>query len=937
MFDSVIGMIVILGVVVVLTRQHARIGLLEQQVSALRRLGQQVPKVDAMAEAAAAVPAPPPRADKEIGTLLDAAPAAARPEPAPQSSDEQAAAAEAGPWAKAAREQALEQRQEQKPESAPEPAPELAPQRDLQPSLQGPAAGSAAKGPRKDLETALGTRWAVWVGGIALALGGLFLIRYSIEAGFFGPAIRLTMAGLLGLALVAGGEFIRRTGFKVPVEGMAGAYVPGILTAAGAFTLFGTIYAAHALYGFLGPASAFVLLGLVGVGAIVAALVHGQALAGLGLLGATATPMLVASNAPNPWALFGYLAIVLVAATAIARLRDWRALMAAAFFGTGLWSVLYLAAPPVDMAVVAFINLVIVAALAFLWLSGRGVQREQAGRHDWPTIVPAFFVAAAAVALMANPDHQPAGGRPVGALLLVALLATALYRPRATAMLHAAGIALLAVFWRLGFSGTFLVDFGGERLTLSGFDLLPEAASLRTFGFVLGPLFLAAGAWNARRLAAPEPLLAAAWSAWASLAPLWVLAACWIAFGDPDRDLAYAALAMALTVVLTVSAEWISRAETPPLRGGEAVSAALAGAGAAAALMLHMAFGPGLTTVFVGAAAIVPALATRLRGWPALGWLSAGAAILSILRVAMDPTIVGPEFLQTTPVFNWLLPGYGVPALAFGLAAWQLARSTGGRPRLVMEAAAALFSLLAVAMLVRHAMHGGVIASGPVSLAEQAIYTLLALGAGAILVALDTRSPSPVLRIGSMAAGVASTIFVVGQHFVVLNPLFTDESTGRIPVFDLLFLAYLLPAAAAAGLALYARGKRPTWYAQMLALLAAALAFAYATLSLRRLFQGEFIAIWAGMSQLETYAYSALWLSLGVLLLVAGIRLKSQVLRVASGVLIATAVAKVFLFDMSELEGVLRALSFIGLGAVLIGIGLFYQKLLAREARAVQG
>jgi uncharacterized membrane protein len=50
-------------------------------------------------------------------------------------------------------------------------------------------------------------------------------------------------------------------------------------------------------------------------------------------------------------------------------------------------------------------------------------------------------------------------------------------------------------------------------------------------------------------------------------------------------------------------------------------------------------------------------------------------------------------------------------------------------------------------------------------------------------------------------------------------------------------------------------------------------------------------------------------------------------------VLIAIAVAKVFIFDMSELEGVLRALSFIGLGAVLIGIGLFYQKLLTRAAK----
>ena len=71
-----------------------------------------------------------------------------------------------------------------------------------------------------------------------------------------------------------------------------------------------------------------------------------------------------------------------------------------------------------------------------------------------------------------------------------------------------------------------------------------------------------------------------------------------------------------------------------------------------------------------------------------------------------------------------------------------------------------------------------------------------------------------------------------------------------------------------------------------------------------------------------------------LLLLALGLFFRSFVLRVASAVLIVIAVAKVFLFDMSELEGVLRALSFIGLGGVLIGIGLFYQRLLARTVSA---
>jgi uncharacterized membrane protein len=39
-------------------------------------------------------------------------------------------------------------------------------------------------------------------------------------------------------------------------------------------------------------------------------------------------------------------------------------------------------------------------------------------------------------------------------------------------------------------------------------------------------------------------------------------------------------------------------------------------------------------------------------------------------------------------------------------------------------------------------------------------------------------------------------------------------------------------------------------------------------------------------------------------------------------------VLKVFLIDMRDLTGIWQALSFIGLGVVLIGIGWFYQRLL---------
>ena len=70
------------------------------------------------------------------------------------------------------------------------------------------------------------------------------------------------------------------------------------------------------------------------------------------------------------------------------------------------------------------------------------------------------------------------------------------------------------------------------------------------------------------------------------------------------------------------------------------------------------------------------------------------------------------------------------------------------------------------------------------------------------------------------------------------------------------------------------------------------------------------------------------WLAYGVALLLFGIAFRSQPARLASAAITLLTVAKVFLVDMSGLTGVFRALSFIGLGLVLVGIGWLYQRLL---------
>ena len=203
-------------------------------------------------------------------------------------------------------------------------------------------------------EERIGTRWVVWIGGLTLALGGFFLVRYSIEAGLLGPRIRTLLGGAFALALLAAGEWTRRKESISDIAALPIANIPAILTAAGTAVAFATVYAAYALYGFLAPATAFILLGLVALGTLAAALLHGPALAGLGVAAAFVTPILVSSERPDFWALYVYLAVVTAAAFGLARARLWRWLVVTTIVFALLWTLPCLQCGPSMVAPHAF-------------------------------------------------------------------------------------------------------------------------------------------------------------------------------------------------------------------------------------------------------------------------------------------------------------------------------------------------------------------------------------------------------------------------------------------------------------------------------------------------------------------------------------------------------------------------------------------------------
>src|SRR5262249_58240187 len=67
------------------------------------------------------------------------------------------------------------------------------------------------------------------------------------------------------------------------------------------------------------------------------------------------------------------------------------------------------------------------------------------------------------------------------------------------------------------------------------------------------------------------------------------------------------------------------------------------------------------------------------RPLPALRMLVAAVAVLVMARIAWEPRIVGPD-VGTTPIFNWLLYGYGMSAAAFAVGGHLLRRRADAGP-----------------------------------------------------------------------------------------------------------------------------------------------------------------------------------------------------------------------------------------------------------------
>ena len=980
-----------------------RLGRLEHEVKRLKAQVQDSPV--AVAETAAGILAPSPPDDPVLEPLQ------------PAGGDDTALPEESPPVEQPDPVFTLQTTEETSTAPVAEPASEA----PSEPALD-PAPTREAR--RRGFEQLFGARLAVWGGGIALAMAGFFLVKYSMDIGLITPPVRMVLGGLFGLGLLAGAEFVHR---RPAIAN--GARIAQSLAGAGIAVLYAVMYIATTIYGLLPPTIGFLGLAATTAAALALSLRRGPPIAVMGLIGGFATPAMVSASTPNVPVLMLYLLLVIGGLMLLIRRQGWWWLAIPAALGGFGWVGLILTSH--------------IAAENSVWLG-------------------LFLLAMTGMVFTTS-----AGDRRIP-------LDRALGSARALMPILTGGVALAQLAVIIGTTGFGWIDWGlfgllaaacvvlGARqthcillpptaltVTLALLALWPQPDALR-FWIVSGcALALFAGAGYGLTWKSDQPYH---WLGQAAAASLGLFAIAYFRMfpplASPPVEFAWAgmALAMAAPAVLTAAIAQARRAETAGIADILLlIAAGIASALVAAALLLVVP-AEGLPTAFALAAVAAILIANRLRA-EILNWIAGTAGVLFAVTLATAPNgilldaIVGLIGSLSTSSAAWpLLLPVAPLAVAAALNSWQSQRTafawaavTAATLALVLLVPATLrpFSLAAeglVLMLLARRVAGfgmpeqALTAAGlsvwqslqvliPLALATapsligQPVYAteLPALGDIALAVALPALPLAAtawtcrteagwvwrpllasvaavwiaILGYGAIKslfgidavaafedrgflerAVVTQSLFALGAaafwmrdrlgrdglawagmiltwtavarlvwfDLLVFNPMVMPQAVGSWPVLNALLLTYGLPIA---WLVLLQRRQLPLpgWQQQALAAKGGCLALILilALAQVRQLFQDDPM-IYGPVGTAELYAYSAAALATAIGFLVWGVARGDQMTRLVSLGLMLAAIAKVFLYDASELTGLWRIAAFAGLGVSLLGISWLYSR-----------
>lgn len=747
-------------------------------------------------------------------------------------------------------------------------------------------------------------RLLIWLGGIALVLAAIFLIRYSIEVGLITPAARMVGAGLFGLALLGAGEWAR-AGRLADDPRIAQA-----LVGAGVAVLYATIYGSHVLYALLDSRTAFAGMAVVTLAALGLSLRHGVPTAVMGLVGGFLTPVLVGDPQASVAPLLVYLALLDIALFALAWRRGWTWLAAAATVLSFVWTFYVVSVRSPEDALLGGMFIAGLAMVAALVRPGAGRQLALVQPLGLGLLQLAILVARTDVG-------APAWG--LFAILSLAAVALAtLRREHWPAPPAALAFALLLLAVKAAFGSGELVReaaigtgllFGGAGLVLARRAPAVMWTSLAAAAF--------AGPWLILRGLRPDFLTQAGWGALAAALTLGPALLVWRqrrrAHDEAPADLALLAAGAGVALLACAAAR--------DLAAPDWIAACWLGVALALALAARRLGDLALGTVTV--LVIICGVARALWTVPDLSFLTFDA-LFGRAILAADL----PGAMQTLAVLA--VPALLLAAIRFALPPLPM------RARRAVPLVAGIFAVAALYLWFKQAFglsYGADFTAR--GLLERTLITQALFAAGWLLGAGRLRLPK-IEPDGARLAGNLLTAFaalrLVWFDIVLFNPAFVEQWVGPLPVFNLI-AAQFLTGAVWLYLARRRAGEKAgswPWFAAFLVVLIAGTA-----LLVRQFYHGAILSPPEARVANEAYGYSLAFLLLSIGLIVAGVRLPDKALRLAGLVLLTATIVKVFLFDASALTGLLRILSFLVLGVALIGIGRLYGPILRAEREEI--
>lgn len=761
------------------------------------------------------------------------------------------------------------------------------------------------------LEQRLGARGFVWIGGLSMALAGAFLVKYSIDEGLLTEGLRVVLGLILGVALLVAGDRLRGQSRTI---GQA-------LTAAGVADLYASLYAAVALYHLISPAFAFVVLCGVTAIAIGLALRHGPFVGLVGLAGGFLTPYIVSTGDPRPAVLFTFLYVLQLGAHWLNRVRGWWYLAAIGIAGGLAWVGLLMVSTEVtrDGTLLGQVWLplfLIATALTSIWLCPPPMDRR------WP---PSRIVAVASVALCS--------------LLIINWLDQVAYATQDWLfVLLLAGASMLAARYRPHIDvavyvvvGIVLFGFLAWYPRFSALANWPETAELDRYLWIslaLGTLLTGGG--FALNWGAEKP---ARWSAISTVGNAIVFAIVYERLRWTEFLLPWSILCALMSALHLGAAERLNKWRLAEIRyRGAFALHVLASAGFLAAAIPLVVEKEWLAVAWSLLLPMTAWLAARLdEPWLRRSiWVGAPAVLLAVIFSGFPA--------GSTPIFNWLLYGIGVPTVAFIVTA-RIVRLSGDQVLgLALALGGALLAFCLVSLEIRHLFHGEAFRTAKLTFAEAGTLVLLWGGMAWVVLEVAQRQGLPKLKNAGYILTALGALMTVYGVWGIANPLLHDMPVAGSPIFNTLLYVF------GGNLLLFAflakrlyheepEGSAGRNFAYLLGIFALLDGFIGVSALNRHLFQGEIISFGRAemMSDAELYGYSVAWLLYAGALIGIALRANMQLLRHAGAGVALVAVLKVFIVDASDLTGLYRVASFLALGTVLIGFGYLYQRFVLKR------